>query len=81
MLRELGEIPYQECNGRYRRVREIIEKTTSNNAVQDRIYRLLFKHGGRCDCTVDRNVVRIPERLADVEEKIGKLLNGSDAGF
>ena len=74
MLQELGEIRYQDCNGKYRRVRELIETWAPEATKQNQIYGLLFKHGGRCDCTVDRNVVRVADKLGVVEEEIKRIL-------
>ncbi len=76
MLEKLGEIEYQECGGKYRRVREIIEGWVSEAAKQNHIYGVLFKHGGRCDCTVDRNIVRVVEELRVVEEEIKRIIQG-----
>lgn len=36
----------------------------------------IFKNSGRCDCTVDRNILRLPEKMAEVEAAIRALLNG-----
>jgi hypothetical protein len=74
MLQELGEIEYQDCNGKYRRVRELIETWARETTKQNQIYGLLFKHGGRCDCTVDRNIVRVADKLQVVEEEIKRIL-------
>jgi hypothetical protein len=76
MLEALGEIPYQECNGKYRRVRELIEGQAADAPKQNRIYDLLFKNGGRCDCTVDRNIVRAPNKLSSVEDEIKRIVQG-----
>jgi hypothetical protein len=32
------------------------------------------KHGGRCDCTVDRNIVRAPDKLSLVEQEIKRIV-------
>lgn len=74
MLEELGEIQYQDCNGKYRRVRELIEGRVSEATKQNQIYGVLFKHGGRCDCTADRNVVRAADKLSLVEEEIKRII-------
>ena len=74
MLQELGEIEYQDCNGKYRRVRELIETWARETTKQNEIYGLLFKHGGRCDCTVDRNIVRVADKLQVVEEEIKRIM-------
>ena len=74
MLQELGDIEYQDCNGKYRRVRELIETWARETTKQNQIYGLLFKHGGRCDCTVDRNIVRVADKLQVVEEEIKRIM-------
>ena len=74
MLQELGEIEYQDCNGKYRRVRELIETWARETTKQNQIYGLLFKHGGRCDCTVDRNIVRVADKLQVVVEEIKRIM-------
>jgi len=76
MIQELGEVEYQDCNGKYRRVRELVERWAPEAAKQNQIYGVLFKHGGRCDCTVDRNVVRVAEKLGVVEEEIKRIVQG-----
>ncbi len=76
MLEALGEIPYQDCNGKYRRVRELVEGHATEPAKQNHIYGILFKYGGRCDCTVDRNIVRAPDRLSVVKEEIKRIVQG-----
>ncbi len=76
MLQEVGEIEYQDCNGKYRQVRELVERWAPEAAKQNQIYGLLFKHGGRCDCTVDRNVVRMADKLRIVEEEIKRIVQG-----
>lgn len=70
MLEALGQVPYQQCQGQYAKVRRLVEAATSDQARQSRLYAILFNHGGRCDCTVDRNIVRVPETLAAVEAEI-----------
>ena len=76
MLEELGEIQYQDCNGKYRRVRELIEGRIPAATKQNQIYGVLFKHGGRCDCTVDRNIFRAVDKLSLVEEEIKRIIQG-----
>ena len=74
MLTALGEVEYQDCNGKYRRVRELIENQATEPTKQNQIYAILFKHGGRCDCTVDRNIVRAPDKLSLVEDEIKRIV-------
>lgn len=74
MLDRLGEIRFRECRGKYSKVRGLVEEATSDPQKQGQLYQVLFQHGGRCDCTVDRNVVRVSEKLAQVEAGIQALL-------
>ena len=74
MLEQLGIVEYHECRGKYLKVRRLVEQATHDPHVQTQIYQLLFRNGGRCDCTVDRNVVRDPHKLAEVEAGIGRVL-------
>lgn len=80
MLESSGGVAYQECEGKYRRVRRLVEETTGDPACQARIYQVLFRYGGRCDCTVDRNVVRVPGHLAAAEEEIRKIVAAGNPG-
>lgn len=66
MLEQLGPIEYGECRGKYVKVRRLVEQATGDAHKQTQIYQLLFANGGRCDCTVDRNIARVPERLRRV---------------
>lgn len=77
MLEALGQIPYQQCDGQYQKVRRLVEAATPDQAKQSGLYAVLFKHGGRCDCTVDRNIVRSPPTLAAVEGEIRAGLEAS----
>jgi len=76
MLQELGEIEYPDCNGKYRRVRELVEGLAPQADKQNQIYGVLFKHGGRCDCTVDRNIVRVADKINVVEKEIKRIIQG-----
>lgn len=80
MLERSGGIAYHECDGKYRQVRRLIEETTQDPACQARIYQVLFQYGGRCDCTVDRNVVRVSGHLEAAEEEIRQILAGGNPG-
>lgn len=75
-LEQLGEVRYQDCNGRYRLVRQMVEDATPDGERHERIYQTLFKSGGRCDCTVDRNIVRVPDTAASVDTQVQAILAG-----
>lgn len=68
MFAQLGEIPYESCKGKYVRVQAIIQGIAPDQAMQDEIYKVLWRYGGRCDCTVDRNVVR-PAAVREAADK------------
>lgn len=74
VLEQLGPIEYSECRSKYVKVRRLVEQATGDPHKQTQIYQLLFASGGRCDCTVDRNVVRHPQKLAEVEAGIQRVL-------
>lgn len=74
ILNQLGTIPYEECVGRYRKVRQLVGQATADAKQQSAILQVLFRYGGRCDCTVDRNVVRVPENLVAAEKQIQAIL-------
>ncbi len=74
MFESLAELRYEDCNGKYERVRATIEPLSQDLITQDRIYRVLWQHGGRCDCTVSRNVVALPEVKNSVDQEIQAIL-------
>lgn len=74
MLERLGEVPFEDCFGRYRLVRQLVAEATSDEKKQSLIMQALFRHRGRCDCTVDRNVLRVPETLSAAEREIQAIL-------
>lgn len=74
VFESLAGLPYQECGGKYRRVREIVNSLTQDEATQDRIYKVLWRYGGRCDCTVARNVVALPQVRSSVAQEVQALL-------
>lgn len=74
MLERLGIVEYHECRGKFQKVRRLVEEATSDPHKQNQIYQFLFMNSGRCDCTVDRNVVRDPKKLAQVEAAIQALV-------
>lgn len=76
-LEQLGEVRYQDCNGRYRRVRQLVEEATADTECHERIYQMLFKNGGRCDCTVDRNILRVADKATSVEGEVQAILGGT----
>lgn len=80
MLEDSAGVAYQDCNGKYRQVRRLLDQAVQDPAGRSRVYEVLFRYGGRCDCTVDRNVVRVPAHLAAVEEEVRKVLAGEDPG-
>jgi hypothetical protein len=51
-----------------------VEQATSEMAQQERIFQRLFKSGGRCDCTVDRNILRVEDTRMVVEQDIAGIL-------
>lgn len=76
MLERLGEVPFENCLGRYRLVRQLVAQATSDEKKQSLILQTLFRYRGRCDCTVDRNILRVPENLSAAEAEIGLILQG-----
>ncbi len=74
MFESLAQLPYQACNGKYDRVRAEIEPLSQDLTTQDRIYKVLWRHGGRCDCTVARNVAALPEVRSSVDQEIQAIL-------
>ena len=74
MFESLAGLPYQDCGGKYERVRATLEPLSQDLTTQDRIYKVLWRYGGRCDCTVARNVVALPEVKSTVDEEIQAIL-------
>ena len=71
---ELESIDWQDCGREYTRVERQIGALTEDGAQRSAIYRILWQHGGRCDCTTAFNIVKQPEARARVEEEIQNVL-------
>jgi hypothetical protein len=74
LFKELESLDWQGCARQYARVEQQIDKLTQDGARRSAIYRILWQHGGRCDCTTAFNIVKQPEVRTTVEREIESLL-------
>lgn len=74
MFSELEQLDWQDCGREYTRVEAQIRALTQDVAQRSQIYRVLWQHGGRCDCTTAFNIVKRPEVRGTVEQEIQAIL-------
>lgn len=74
MFDALANFPWEECRSRYERVRSLIDAATEDITKRDRIYQILWENGGRCDCTVGRNIVDFPDKWSTVKAEIDQVI-------
>jgi len=76
MFRALENLDWQDCGRQYTRVEGQIRELTQDLTQRSMIYRILWKYGGRCDCTTAFNIVKRAEVRAQVEQEIERVLKG-----
>ena len=74
MFEALANFPWEECRSRYDKVRETLDAASEELTKRDRVYQVLWENGGRCDCTVGRNIVDFPDKWATVKQQIDEVL-------
>lgn len=75
MFQDLEAVDWQDCGREYTRVENQISVLTQDVAQRSEIYRILWRYGGRCDCTTAFNIVKQPEVRASVEQEIERVLS------
>ena len=74
MFDDLETLDWQDCAREYTRVERQIQALTQDVTQRSAIYRVLWEHGGRCDCTTAFNIVKQPEVRRAVEVAIAEVL-------
>jgi hypothetical protein len=73
----LEQLDWQDCQREYTRVEQQVRALTEDLPRRSQIYRVLWKHGGRCDCTTAFSIVKRPDVRATVEQEIQAVLGGA----
>ena len=74
MFEALVKFPWEKCPSRFGVVEDEVRGLTEDQAKRDAIFRVLWEHHGRCDCTVGRNIVDIPAVWVEVQGEIDRVL-------
>lgn len=77
MFETLAKFQWEKCPNRFGQVEEEVLGLTSDQRTRDAIFRILWEHHGRCDCTVGRNIVDLPAVWMEVEQEINRVLERS----
>lgn len=76
MFEQFANYEWENCRSRYDRSREEVDALTPDLTRRDLIFQVLWENGGRCDCTIGRNIVDEPDVWSRVRTRIEEILSG-----
>ncbi|MEK7217076.1 MAG: hypothetical protein AAB289_15945 [Chloroflexota bacterium] len=74
MFEQFAGYEWDKCRSRYDKSREEVDALTPELTKRDLIFQVLWENGGRCDCTIGRNIVDQPDVWSSVRPQIEKIL-------
>lgn len=74
LFQDLETLDWPDCGRTYTHVEQQIQSLTQDATQRSAIYKILWEHGGRCDCTTAFNIVKRPEVRETVEQQIQAIV-------
>lgn len=76
MFEQFAGYEWENCRSRYDKSKDEVDALTQELTKRDLIFQVLWERGGRCDCTIGRNIVDQPEVWTAVKQEIEGILSG-----
>ena len=76
MFEQFTSYQWENCRNRDDKSREEVDALTPELTKRDLIFQVLWERGGRCACTIGRNIVDQAEVWAAVKQQIEAILAG-----